>query len=348
MIAQEVLNPTQPSSAGTGSKQNLIRKAAVLGAGTMGSRIAAHLANAGLPVVLLDIPSPAPARSQIAAQSLDALKKSKPAAFFDAALASRIAIGNFDDDLALLAGCDWVVEAVTENLAIKQALIEKITPHLKPDVILTTNTSGIPIGSIASHMPEHLRKRCFGTHFFNPPRYMRLVEIIATPETDPAAVDAVSQFSDLRLGKEVVFARDTPNFIANRIGVFIMLEAVRLMQAEDLTIEEVDALTGTAIGWPRTGTFRLADLVGLDVLAHVASNFAGSHPSALPGSSGPCWNGAGSATRPRRVSTRSKATAKARKSAWSSTGRRWNICRRCGPSCPRSRWPRTPSGSPIA
>ena len=170
-----------------------------------------------------------------------------------------------------------MIEAVTENLAIKQALLEKIAPHLKPDVILTTNTSGLPIASIAAKLPEHLRRRWFGTHFFNPPRYMRLVEIIATPETDPAAVDAVSHFADLRLGKEVVFARDTPNFIANRIGVFIMLEAVRLMQAEDLTIEEVDALTGTAIGWPRTGTFRLADLVGLDVLAHVAANFPRSH-----------------------------------------------------------------------
>jgi 3-hydroxyacyl-CoA dehydrogenase len=283
MIAPDVLNPATSRSAVSDKKPSIIiRKAAVLGAGTMGSRIAAHLANAGLPVVLLDIPGPAPARSGIAAQALDALKKSKPAAFYDASLASRITIGNFDDDLASLAGCDWVIEAVTENLAIKQALIEKVAPHLAPGVILTTNTSGIPIASIAAGMPEPLRRRCFGTHFFNPPRYMRLIEIIATPDTDAGAVAAVSHFADVRLGKEVVFARDTPNFIANRIGVFIMLEAVRLMQAEDLTIEEVDALTGTAIGWPRTGTFRLADLVGLDVLAHVAANFAGSHPAALP------------------------------------------------------------------
>ena len=259
MISEPLLNQAEA--------QPLIRTAAVLGAGTMGSRIAAHLANAGLPVVLLDIPAAPP--------SLDALKKSKPAAFFDPSIASRITIGNFDDDLALLSACDWVIEAVTENLAIKQALIEKIAPHLKPDVILTTNTSGIPIASIAAAMPPQLRKRWFGTHFFNPPRYMRLVEIIATPESDPAPVATIAQFADVRLGKEVVFARDTPNFIANRIGVFIMLEAVRLMQELDLTIEEVDALTGTAIGWPRTGTFRLADLVGLDVLAHVAANFGG-------------------------------------------------------------------------
>jgi len=247
----------------------LIQKAAVLGAGTMGSRIAAHLANAGLPVVLLDIPASAP----IAAQAIEALRKSKPAALFDPSLAGRIVPGNFENDLALLADCDWVIEAVTENLAIKQALFEKVIPHLKPDAILTTNTSGLPIASIASGMPPGIRRRFFGTHFFNPPRYMRLVEIIATPETDAAAIEAVSAFTDLRLGKEVVFARDTPNFIANRIGLFTMLEAVRLMQEEDLSIEEVDALTGTAIGWPRTGTFRLADLVGLDVMAHVASNF---------------------------------------------------------------------------
>jgi 3-hydroxyacyl-CoA dehydrogenase len=254
----------------------VIRKAAVLGAGTMGSRIAAHLANAGLPVVLLDIPAETGGRSAIAAQALDSLRKSKPAAFYDAAYAARISVGNFDDDLALLADCDWVIEAVTENLAIKQALLDKVVAHLKRDAILTTNTSGLPVGSIAARLPEPVRRRWFGTHFFNPPRYMRLVEIIPTPEADPAAIAAVSHFADVLLGKEVVFARDTPNFIANRIGVFIMLEAVRLMQEEDLSIEEVDALTGTAIGWPHTGTFRLADMVGIDVLAHVAANFEGS------------------------------------------------------------------------
>ncbi len=268
--------PGEPSS----QRENapiLIRKAAVLGAGTMGSRIAAHLANAGLDVVLLDIPSETGGRSSIAQQALEGLRKAKPAAFFDPSLASRITTGNFDDDLGLLAGCDWVIEAVTENLGIKQALLDKVAPNLKTDAILTTNTSGLPVASIASKLPQDLRRRWFGTHFFNPPRYMRLVEIIPAPETDPAAIQAISQFADLRLGKEVVFARDTPNFIANRIGVFTMLEAVRLMQEEDLTIEEVDALTGTAIGWPRTGTFRLADLVGLDVLAHVVSNFPQSH-----------------------------------------------------------------------
>jgi 3-hydroxyacyl-CoA dehydrogenase len=242
----------------------------------MGSRIAAHLANAGLPVVLLDIPAQGATRNAIASQALDALKKSKPAAFFDPAYVSRLSVGNFDDDMAMLADCDWVMEAVTENLGIKQALLEKVVPHLKREAILTTNTSGLPVASIAAKLPEAVRRRFFGTHFFNPPRYMRLIEIIPTPETDPTAIDAISQFSDVLMGKEVVFARDTPNFIANRIGVFIMLEAVRLMQEEDLSIEEVDALTGSVIGWPRTGTFRLADMVGIDVLAHVAANFEGS------------------------------------------------------------------------
>ena len=274
MIAESISKPAESSS--TAASSILVRKTAVLGSGTMGSRIAAHLANAGLPVVLLDIVAPNGPRSGIAAQSLENLKKAKPAAFYEPSAAARITVGNFEDDLALLAGCDWVIEAVTEDLAIKQALLEKAVPHLKPDAILTTNTSGLPIASIAAKMPEAVRRRWFGTHFFNPPRYMRLVEIIPTPEADPAVVEAIAHFADLRLGKEVVFARDTPNFIANRIGVFIMLESVRLMQTEDLSVEEVDALTGTAIGWPRTGTFRLADLVGLDVLAHVAGNFARS------------------------------------------------------------------------
>ena len=151
-------------------------------------------------------------------QALESLKKSKPAAFFDASLAARITPGNFEDDLGLLSGCDWVIEAVTENLEIKQSLLEKVAPHLKPDVILTTNTSGLPIASIAAVLPDHLRRRWFGTHFFNPPRYMRLVEIIPTPEADRDAIETIARFADLHLGKEVVFARDTPNFIANRIG----------------------------------------------------------------------------------------------------------------------------------
>jgi 3-hydroxyacyl-CoA dehydrogenase len=252
----------------------LLRKAAVLGAGTMGSRIAAHLANAGVSVLLLDLPGAEGARNSVADKAVDTLKKSKPAAFYTPAAAARIRTGNFEDDLPQLAECDWVIEAVTEDLGIKQQLLARVAPHLQPHAFLTTNTSGIPVGSIASVLPEELRRRWFGTHFFNPPRYMRLVEVIPGPDTDPAAMASLSAFLDQNLGKEVVRARDTPNFIANRIGTFFILETLRVMEEEALTVEEVDALTGTAIGLPRTGTFRLADMVGLDILSHVARNFA--------------------------------------------------------------------------
>jgi 3-hydroxyacyl-CoA dehydrogenase len=254
----------------------LLRRAAVLGAGTMGSRIAAHLANAGVSVLLLDLAGTDGARNAVADKALDGLKKGKPAAFYTLAAAARIRTGNFDDDLAQLAECDWIVEAVTENLEIKQELLTRVAPHLQPRTLLTTNTSGIPVGSIASVLPAELRRRWFGTHFFNPPRYMRLVEIIPGPDTDPAAMAALSAFLDQNLGKEVVRARDTPNFIANRIGTFFILETLRVMEEESLSVEEVDALTGTVIGLPRTGTFRLADMVGLDILSHVARNFARS------------------------------------------------------------------------
>ena len=260
----------------------LLRRAAVLGAGAMGSRIAAHLANAGVPVLLLDIVPPgadAKARSSIASGAVAALLKAKPSAFYDAASARLITPGNFDDDLAGLKDCDWIVEAVTEDLGIKQALLEKIAPNIGANSIVTTNTSGLPVASIAAKMTPEFRQRWFGTHFFNPPRYMRLLEIIPTRESDPAAVSAIAEFADRRLGKAIVYARDTPNFIANRIGVFSMLTAVQLMQEQNLTIEDVDALTGSVIGWPRTGTFRLADMVGIDVLAHVARNFSESRGS---------------------------------------------------------------------
>jgi len=255
----------------------LVRRAAVLGAGTMGSRIAAHLANAGIPVLLLDLPPKDRTAKPLASAALDALAKSKPAAFYDPSAAALITPGNFDDDLPRLADCDWVVEAVAENLAIKTALLARVVPHLGPRALLTTNTSGLPVGQIAAALPAH-REHFFGAHFFNPPRYMRLVEVIPTPETDPGCVAAFAAFADRILGKEVVFARDTPNFIANRIGVAVMFNAANLMLQQGLTIEEADALTGPAIGWPRTGTFRLADLVGIDVLAHVAANFPQGAP----------------------------------------------------------------------
>jgi 3-hydroxyacyl-CoA dehydrogenase len=258
---------------GIASQPLLVRRAAVLGAGTMGSRIAAHLANAGIPVLLLDmVPESDGPRSRLATAALAALAKSKPAALYDAAQAALITPGNFDDDLPKLAQCDWIIEAVAENLEIKTALLGRVLPHLGPDAVLTTNTSGLPVKKIAAGL-SGARDRFFGTHFFNPPRYMRLLEIIATEESDPAIVSAFAAFADRLLGKQIVFANDTPNFIANRIGVAVMFTAATLMLEQGLTIEEVDALTGPAIGWPRTGTFRLADMVGIDVLAHVAANF---------------------------------------------------------------------------
>jgi len=252
-----------------------INKVAILGAGTMGARIAAHFANAGVPGYLFDIVPPdadGPARNKIAAAGLDAAKKSKPAAFMEPSLARFVTVGNFDDDLKKLAEVDWIIEAVVENLEIKRTLLRKVEAIRKPGTIVTTNTSGLPVGKIAEGFSDDFRWAWFGTHFFNPPRYMRLLEIIPTPEADRAAIDAVSHFCDVRLGKGVVIAKDTPNFIGNRIGTFSVLNVIRLMQEMGLTIEDVDALTGQAVGWPKSATFRTIDLVGLDILGHVVGN----------------------------------------------------------------------------
>ncbi len=269
-----------------------IHKVAVLGAGTMGARIAAHFANAGVPSYLLDIVPPdadGPARNKIAVAGLEAAKKSKPAAFFEPALARLVTVGNLEDDLKHLSEVDWIIEAVVENLEIKRALLKKVEAVRKPGTIVSTNTSGLPVAKIAEGFSDDFRKSWLGTHFFNPPRYMRLLEIIATPETDRAAIEAVTHFSDVNLGKGVVFAKDTPNFIANRIGTFSVLNVMRLMQEMDLSIEDVDALTGDAVGWPKSATFRTIDLVGLDILGHVVGNMEKSggqenppHPSPLP------------------------------------------------------------------
>jgi len=256
-----------------------IHKVAVLGAGTMGARIAAHFANAGVPSLLLDIVPPnappgadGPARNKIAAAGLEGARKSKPAAFFEASLSKLVTVGNFDDDLKRLAEVDWIIEAIVENLEIKRSLLKKVEAIRKPGTIVTTNTSGLPVAKIAEGFSEDFRRSWFGTHFFNPPRYMRLLELIPTPEADRALIDAVTHFCDAQLGKGVVLAKDTPNFIGNRIGTFSVLNVMRLMQEMDLSIEEIDALTGQAVGWPRSATFRTIDLVGLDILGHVVSN----------------------------------------------------------------------------
>src|SRR5580700_9678408 len=252
-----------------------IHKVAVLGAGTMGARIAAHFANAGVPSYLLDIVPPdadGATRNKIAAAGLEAARKSKPAAFMDPSLARLVTVGNFEDDLKKLAEVDWIIEAVVENLDLKRGLLRKVEAIRKPGTIITTNTSGLPVGKIAEGFSADFRRSWFGTHFFNPPRYMRLLELIPTPDADRALIDTVSQFCDVRLGKGVVLAKDTPNFIANRIGTFSVLNVMRLMQEMDLTIEDVDALTGQAVGWPKSATFRTIDLVGLDILGHVVGN----------------------------------------------------------------------------
>jgi 3-hydroxyacyl-CoA dehydrogenase len=263
-----------------------IEKAVVLGAGTMGSRIAAHFANAGLPCILLDIvppnlPADAPAgeRNKIVRAGLDAAKKSKPAAFFTPALAEKIAIGNFEDDLARCAEADWIIEVVAENLEIKRKLLARVAQFRKPGAIVTTNTSGLPVHLIAEGMSEEFQQHWAGTHFFNPPRYLRLVEVIPGPKTSSDVVESLSEFCDRRLGKGVVVAKDTPNFIANRIGTFSMLNALRLMGTLGMTVEEVDACTGPAVGWPKSATFRTADIVGLDVLVHVVKNIYETAPN---------------------------------------------------------------------
>jgi 3-hydroxyacyl-CoA dehydrogenase len=262
-----------------------IDKVAVLGAGTMGARIAAHFANAGVSCVLLDIvppnlaaDSPPAARNKIVAAGLDAAKKSRPAAFFTPALAERISIGNFEDDLARCAEADWIFEVVAEDLEIKRKLLSRLAEVRKPGSIVTTNTSGLPVHLIAEGMGEEFQQHWAGTHFFNPPRYLKLVELIPGPKTSPEVTQVLSEFCDRRLGKGVVIAKDTPNFIANRIGTFSMLNALRLMGSLGMTVEEVDSCTGPVIGQPKSATFRTADIVGLDVLLHVVKNIYESVP----------------------------------------------------------------------
>lgn len=271
-----------------------IKKAAVLGAGVMGAQIAAHLANAGIPCLLLDI---APkeltpdeqakglaldaraVRNRIAQTGFDAAQKSKPAAFFVADAAGLVTVGNFEDDLPKLKDCDWVIEAIVEKLEIKRSLFERIEPHLKPEAIITSNTSGIPLASLAEGRSENFRRRFLGTHFFNPPRYLHLMEIITQPETDPEVTKFMADFTDRHLGKGVVYAKDTPGFVANRIGNFSMLNAFSVMGELGLSFEEVDALTGSVIGHAKSASFRTLDVVGLDTAYNVAKNLYASLPN---------------------------------------------------------------------
>lgn len=268
-----------PAAAWASSAAAPPSRAVVLGAGTMGARIAALFANAGLEVDLLDVPGAAGARNAAAERGLRAAAGSKPAAFEAAEVARRVRIGNFADDLDVVAAADWVIEAVIEDLGAKRDLLARVAPRLRADAVLSTNTSGLPVAAVGAELPAAARRRWLGTHFFNPPRYLRLLELIPTPETDPEVVARVAGFADLHLGKGVVHAKDTPNFVANRIGVFAMLTTLRIMEEMSLSVEEVDALTGPALGWPKSATFRTADLVGLDLFAHVVENSYNNLPA---------------------------------------------------------------------
>ncbi|WP_035589833.1 3-hydroxyacyl-CoA dehydrogenase/enoyl-CoA hydratase family protein [Hippea jasoniae] len=266
----------------------VIRKVAVLGAGVMGSTIAAHLANAGLDVLLLDIVpkdlteeekargltlEDKQVRNRIVIKALENLKKMKPAALYHKDYINNIEIGNFEDDMAKIRDCDWVIEVVVENMDIKKSLLkDKIIPNISDTAILSSNTSGLSINEMAEVVPDDLKKRFLITHFFNPPRYMRLMEIVPSKYTDPEIVKFMADFISFRLGKGIVYAKDTPNFIGNRIGVYAMFAALKHMQDLDLTVEEVDSIAGPLIGLPKTAIFRLADLVGIDTMVHVANN----------------------------------------------------------------------------
>ncbi len=270
-----------------------IKKAAVLGAGVMGAGIAAHLTNAGIECYLLDIipfelteddkkkglTEKSPAwRNRFAANGLAAVTKSKPASFFSKKNASMIKIGNFEDNLNWLADVDWICEVVVENLKIKQELFAKVEKVVKPTCIVSTNTSGIPIKDISAKFGPALKKRFLGTHFFNPPRYMKLMEIIPGEETEKEVVDYMVKFSEETLGKGVVICKDRPNFVGNRIGVFDLSDCIKIMLEKKMKIDEVDAIVGKALGHPGTAVFGTMDLVGLDVGYHVAKNLYDAVP----------------------------------------------------------------------
>ena len=264
-----------------------IRHVVVIGAGVMGGGIAAHTANAGIPCTLLDIApdqltpkekakglsleSPE-VRNRIVGDGFRFVMNSRPPALFSKKRADLIRLGNLDDHLAWIEDADLVVEVVVENLGIKQALFKKIIPHIKKTAIVTTNTSGIPIKDISSGFDPELKKRFIGTHFFNPPRWMKLLEVIPTEDTDPEVVSLVSEFGETLWGKGVVVCKDTPNFIANRLAGFDIMFGLDYILNQGYTVEEADAITGPLMGRPSTATFKLNDLVGLDTNYHVLTN----------------------------------------------------------------------------
>ncbi len=250
-----------------------IRRVAVLGAGTMGSRIAAHFGNAGIPALLLDIVVPnQPDRNAAAKKGIDNAIKQKPGGFFTSAGVPLVTPGNFEDDLAKVAEADWIIEAVVENLDLKRQLWTKVDAVRRPGAILSTNTSGIPLRRIAEGFPAGFQSHFLGTHFFNPPRYLHLLELIPGPATDPALLEFAGDFCDRRLGKGVVPCKDTPNFIANRIGGFFGSTINKIVTEDGWSVEETDAITGPLIGLPNSASFRLLDIVGVDVMVFVSRN----------------------------------------------------------------------------
>ncbi|MBT2557769.1 enoyl-CoA hydratase/isomerase family protein [Hymenobacter sp. ISL-91] len=271
-----------------------IKKVAVLGSGVMGSRIACHFANIGVQVLLLDIApkellpaeeakglkldSPA-VKNRLVNSALEATVKANPSPLYRKADVSRIKTGNFDDNLKDIAGCDWTIEVVVERLDIKQSLFERVEQFRKPGTLITSNTSGIPIHMMTEGRSDDFKKHFCGTHFFNPPRYLKLLEIIPTPDTDKDVVDFLMHYGDLYLGKTTVLAKDTPAFIANRVGVFAIMDVLQVMQELGLSVEEVDKLTGPVIGHAKSATFRTSDVVGLDTLMNVANGLAQNLPN---------------------------------------------------------------------
>jgi len=259
-----------------------IRKVAVLGAGVMGSGIAAHLANSGVRALLLDIVPPKAAagedtsskayRNKFALGALANMRKQKPSPIMSEQVFSAIEVGNFEDDLGRLAECDWVIEVVKEDMAVKQALFAKVEQHARKDAIVSSNTSGLSIKGMLEGRGAEFRKRFLVTHFFNPVRYMKLLELVAGPETDPEVVKSVHRFGEEVLGKGIVYGKDTTNFIANRVGTYGMMRTISEMQKAELSIEEVDKIFGPAMGRPKSAVFRTADIVGLDTFSHVAKN----------------------------------------------------------------------------
>src|ERR1051326_855652 len=256
-----------------------LRRVAVLGAGTMGSRIAAHFANAGIPALLLDIVVPGPDRNAAAKRGIENAFKQRPGGFYTDEKVALVQPGNFEDHLSAIAECDWVIEAVIENLDAKRELWGRVETIRHSDAVLSTNTSGIPLAKICAGFSSEFRSHFLGTHFFNPPRYLHLMELIPGPETDPGILADIEEFGDRRLGKGVVRTKDTPNFIANRIGSFFGGTIAKTLVEEDFTIEEVDAITGPLIGLPNSASFRLLDIVGLDVWAFVGSNLYEAVPN---------------------------------------------------------------------